>query len=234
MKYSPDQYVYLEWGWGEINATLIFTWLIMALLVGGSWLISRRLSSTTDISSWQNFLEVIVKGINDHIEEVTHRDPRPFLPLIGTFFLFILVSNILSILPFFQPPTGSLSTTAAYALVVFVAVPVYGLRSQSLASYLKQYIRPTPFMLPFNILGDVTRTFALAVRLYGNVMSSTVIILVLMVIVPLVIPVIMQLLGLLTGVIQAYIFALLAAVYIATAMKKTEDETNNSIQGGSS
>ncbi|MFP3983269.1 MAG: F0F1 ATP synthase subunit A [Desulfurivibrionaceae bacterium] len=232
MKYTPDQYIYLDWGWGEINATLVFTWLIMALLAGGSWFISRRLSSTTGISGWQNLLEVIVKGINDHIEEVTHRDPGPFLPLIGTLFLFILVSNILSVIPFFQPPTGSLSTTAAYAVVVFLAVPVFGLSTQSLSSYLKQYIQPTSFMLPFNLLGDITRTFALAVRLYGNVMSSTVIILVLVVIIPLVIPVIMQLLGLLTGIIQAYIFALLAAVYIASAMKKTEEQNNQSFKGG--
>ncbi len=222
MKYSPDQYIILRWGWGQINATLLFTWLIMLLMVGGSWWITRRLSSSTTISGWQNLLEVLIQGMVDHIEEITHRSAHHFLPLVGTLFLFILVSNILSIVPFFQPPTGSLSTTSAFALLVFVAVPAYGLTTRSLRSYLGEYIRPTILMLPFNILGEITRTFALAVRLYGNVMSGTVIGMVLLIITPLLVPVVMQALSLLTGVIQAYIFALLALVYIASAMEIEE------------
>lgn len=222
MKYSPDQYILLDWGWGQINATLLFTWFIMLLMVGGSWWITRRLTSSTTISGWQNLLEVLVQAMVDHIEEITHRPAQQFLPLVGTLFLFILVSNILGIVPFFQPPTGSLSTTSAFALLVFVAVPAYGLTTRSLGNYLGEYIRPTILMLPFNILGEITRTFALAVRLYGNVMSGTVIGMVLLIITPLFVPVLMQALSLLTGVIQAYIFALLALVYIASAMETEE------------
>ena len=223
MKYSPDQYILLDWGWGRINATLVFTWIIMALMAGGSWWISRRLTSSTTISGWQNLLEVLVKGMVDHIEEITHRRAHYFLPFVGTMFLFILTSNVLGMIPFFQPPTGSLSTTSAFALLVFVAVPAYGLTTRTLGNYLTEYISPNILMLPFNILGEISRTFALAVRLYGNIMSSTVIGMVLLLITPLFVPIIMQALGLLTGVIQAYIFALLALVYIASAMENNEE-----------
>ncbi len=220
MKYSPDQYILLDWGWGQINATLVFTWVIMLLMVGGSWWITRRLTSSTTISSWQNLLEVLVQSMVDHIEDIVHRPAERFLPVVGTLFLFIFISNVLAIVPFFQPPTGSLSTTCAFALLVFVAVPAYGLTTRSLGNYLGEYLKPTIMMLPFNVLGEITRTFALAVRLYGNVMSGTVIGIVLLLITPLFVPVIMQALSLLTGVIQAYIFALLTLVYIASAMEE--------------
>ena len=219
MKYSPDHYILLDWGWGQINATLLFTWFVMLFMVLGSWWVTRRLSSSTKISAWQNLLEVLVQGMVDHIQEISHRPAHQLLPLVGTLFLFILVSNVLGIVPFFQPPTGSLSTTCAFALLVFVAVPAYGLTTRTLGNYLGEYIRPTILMLPFNILAEISRTFALAVRLYGNVMSGTVIGMVLLIITPIFVPVIMQALGLLTGVIRAYIFALLALVYIASAME---------------
>ncbi len=223
MKYSPDQFVFFDWGWGRINATLLFTWLLMLLLAAGSRLVTRNLSSGEKISKGQNLLEVLVSGMADHIEDITHRKPYEFLPFVGTLFIFIFVSNVLSVVPFFMPPTGSLSTTTAFALCVFVAVPVFGLSTRSLGSYLGEYIKPTFFMLPFNILGELTRTFALAVRLYGNIMSGTVIGFVLLIVTPLFFPVIMQALALLTGAIQAYIFALLAMVYIASALKRKGD-----------
>lgn len=222
MRFSPDQYVLFDWGWGRLNATILLTWFEMGVLVLFSWLISRRLSSGLGMSRWQNCIEVLVGGIVHHIEAVTNREARPFLPFIGTLFLFILFSNVLSVVPFYLPPTGALSTTAALALCVFVAVPVFGLSSHGARGYFRQYVQPSVFMLPFNILGEISRTFALAVRLYGNLMSGTVIGNVLLLIMPLFFPVIMQGLGLLTGVIQAYIFALLALMYIASAMKQQE------------
>jgi F-type H+-transporting ATPase subunit a len=224
MKISPDQYLIAEWGWGRLNATILFTWVIMILLAGGSWCICRKLSDGAKMTRWQNLLEVIVSSMAEHIEDITHRNPHPFLPFVGTLFLFILLSNVLSVVPYFMPPTGSLSTTTAFALLVFAAVPSFGLSTRSLGNYLSEYIKPTPFMLPFNILGEITRTFALAVRLYGNVMSGTVIGIVLLIVMPIFFPVIMQALGLLTGVIQAYIFALLAMVYIASALQKKDDQ----------
>jgi len=228
MKISPDQYLIFDWGWGRLNATIVFSWLIMSVLVGGAWLICRKLTDGAKMTPWQNLLEVIVGGIAGHIEDITHRSPYPFLPFVGTLFLFILFSNVLAVVPYFMPPTGSISTTTAFALLVFVAVPSFGLSTRSLRNYLKDYMKPTPLMLPFNILGELTRTFALAVRLYGNIMSSTVIGLVLLIVMPLFFPVIMQALGLLTGVIQAYIFALLAMVYIASALQKDDDPKSTS------
>jgi F-type H+-transporting ATPase subunit a len=167
-------------------------------------------------------LEVIVTGANDQIREISQQEPRPYLAFIGSLFLFIVVSNVLSVVPGFQAPTGSLSTTAALAIVVFLAVPFFGIQKLGLVRYLKQYIQPTPIMLPFNIIGEISRTLALAVRLFGNVMSGTLIAGILLAIVPLLFPIVFQALGLLTGVIQAYIFAILAMVYIASATRTIE------------
>ncbi|MBI5559315.1 MAG: F0F1 ATP synthase subunit A [Deltaproteobacteria bacterium] len=219
MNFSPDQLIIVDWGWGRLNATILFTWFEMLLLVLGSRLITRKLSSGPSMSRWQNLLEILVGTIANQIELLTRQKPDSFLPFIGTLFLFILLSNLLSVIPFYKPPTASLSTTSALALCVFVAVPYYGLATRSVTSYLRQYIEPSFFMLPFNIIGDLSRILALAVRLYGNVMSGTIIGFVLLLIVPLFLPVAMQALGLLTGSIQAYIFALLAMVYIASVLK---------------
>ena len=226
MKFSPDQFIIIDWGWGSLNATIVFTWLEMVLLVAGSRLITRNLSSDVTISRWQNILEILVAGIAKQIEEITRQKPEPFLPFVGTLFIFILVSNLLSVVPYYHPPTASLSTTSALALCVFIAVPVFGLSSRSLGSYLRQYMEPTFFMLPFNILGDLSRTLALAVRLYGNVLSGSIVGFVLLLIVPLFLPVVMSALGLLTGTIQAYIFALLAMIYISSVLKNEELESS--------
>ncbi len=225
MKFSPDQFILIDWGWGRINATILATWFEMILLVVLCRLVTRKLSSSATISGWQNLLEVLVGGIADHIRDITRQEPEPFLPFVGTLFIFILLSNLLSVVPFYQPPTASLSTTSALAICVFVAVPVFGLSTRTLGSYLHEYLKPSAFMLPFNILGEITRTFALAVRLYGNLMSGTVISFVLLLIMPLIFPVVMNALGLLTSAIQAYIFALLAMVYIASALKHEENKT---------
>ena len=122
-------------------------------------------------------------------------------------------------IPGYEPPTGSLSTTAALALCVFVAVPLFGIQDQGLSGYMKSYLQPTLLMLPFNIISELSRTLALAVRLFGNMMSGVMIIGILLTITPFVFPVVMTVLGLLTGMVQAYIFSILAAVYIAAAVR---------------
>lgn len=219
MNISPDGIVLWQSGWVKLNATIAFTWLVMALLVLVSWWISRQLTASTRITRGQNVLEVIVSGISGQIEEVAERDPSPYLPFVGTLFLFVATSNVLAIVPGYQPPTGSLSTTTALALCVFFAVPFFGIRSQGIRGYFKQYLEPTPFLLPFNIIGELSRTLALAVRLFGNVMSGTTIVAILLAVAPLLFPIVMQALGLLTGLIQAYIFAVLAVVYIGAATR---------------
>jgi F-type H+-transporting ATPase subunit a len=182
-------------------------------------LLTRRLSSGATVSRRQTIIEAIVTTIHGQIKEVTPHQPKGLLPFLGTLFLFIAVSNTLSVVPGFHAPTGSLSTTTAFALLVFVAVPAYGISRMGLRTYLSHYLKPSFFMLPFNIMGDLSRTLALAVRLFGNVMSSHMIGAILLLIAPLFFPVLMQLLGLLTGFVQAYIFAILAAVYIGAAME---------------
>lgn len=200
-----------------INLTLVFTWLVMAVLVIGSWLVTRRLTSDTRMSHGQNLLEVLIEGLRKQIRDISQQEPGAYLPFVGTLFLFIAMSNLLAIVPGFRPPTASLSTTAALAACVFVAVPLYGISRTGPRAYLQQYIRPSVLMLPFNLIGELSRTLALAVRLYGNMMSGSVIGAILLGFVPLFVPIVMQLLGLLTGIIQAYIFAVLAMVYIASA-----------------
>ncbi len=230
---SPDQVVYWQWGPVAISATLVFTWGVMLLLVLGSWLVTRKLShEDTRIPRWQNLLEILVGGIREQIRQAGQSKPGPFVPFIGTLFLFIAVSNVLMIFPGFMAPTGSLSTTAALAGCVFFAVPIYGISQRGAGTYLRQYIEPTPFMLPFNIIGELSRTLALAVRLFGNIMSGTKIAAILLAVIPFLFPAVMNVLGLLTGLIQAYIFAILAMVYIASANRsqrqpKPEGEITN-------
>ena len=219
MSISPDEIILFEWGWFKVNATILFTWLVMFLLTFGSWLVTRKLTSEGTLSRWQNLLEVLVTGLKGQIREVSRQEPGPYLPFVGTLFIFIAISNILAIIPGYIPPTSSLSTTAALAICVFIAVPIFGIANQGVMDYLRQYLQPTFFMLPFNIIGELSRTLALAVRLYGNMMSGTIIVAILLTITPLIFPVVMQVLGLLTGLIQAYIFAILAMVYIASASK---------------
>ncbi|MGB6300219.1 MAG: F0F1 ATP synthase subunit A [Rivularia sp. (in: cyanobacteria)] len=217
MEISPDNIIYWQSGAITLNATIVFTWFVMAFLVIVSWLVTRNLSPQTKISRWQSLLEIIVEGIANQIHEVSQQEARRYIGFIGTLFLFIAVSNTLTIVPGYQPPTGSLSTTTALALCVFVAVPLFGIMKRGFFGYLRNYIQPTIFMLPFNIIGEFSRTLALAVRLFGNIMSGTMLVAILLSLVPLFFPIVMQLLGLVFGLIQAYVFAMLAMVYIASA-----------------
>ncbi|HIK30471.1 MAG TPA: F0F1 ATP synthase subunit A [Oscillatoriales cyanobacterium M4454_W2019_049] len=234
MNLTPDQIIVWQWGAFDLNATLVFTWLVMAFLAIFSGWVTHKLSPSTQISRGQNLLEVLVLGIRNQIREVSEQEPDPYLPFVGTLFIFIAVSNILSVIPGYQPPTGSLSTTAALAICVFFAVPLYGIGKQGLRGYLKQYLEPNPIMLPFNIFGEFSRILALAVRLFGNVMSGTTIAGILLSVVPLFFPAVMQVMGLLTGLIQAYIFAILAMVYIAaaTAVEQDKNEATGELKNG--
>lgn len=235
MTITPDAIVYWQLGPFPINATLVFTWVVMAFLALGSWLVTRNLFGGTSVSRGQLLLEIVLDGIRGQIRDVADADADRYLPFIGTLFLFIVMSNVLVVVPGFRPPTGSLSTTTALALCVFVAVPAFGIASQGLRAYLKTYLQPTPFMLPFNLISELTRTISLSIRLFGNMMSGTMIAAVALAIAPLFFPVIMNVLGLLIGVIQAYIFSILALVYIASATRAHEEQfggANNENKGG--
>jgi F-type H+-transporting ATPase subunit a len=211
--------IFWQYGFLKLNGTIMFTWGLMLVLAIGSRLITRQLSIGLERSRWQNLLEIVVTGIENQIEDVGLSEPRKYLGFLGTLFLFIATASLCTVIPGYQPPTGSLSTTAALALCVFVAVPFFGIEDQGLGNYLKSYARPTFIMLPFNIISELSRTLALAVRLFGNMMSGAMIIAILLTITPFVFPIIMTLLGQLTGMVQAYIFSILAAVYIAAATR---------------
>ena len=217
MHLSPDEIVYWQYGVVKISATLVYTWVVMLVLVVSAFLITRNLNKKLHRSRWQNTLEIIVITLTQQIKETGLAHPRPYLPFLGTLFLFIAMANLLTIVPNFEPPTGSLSTTVALATAVFVSVPFYGIKNKGLKNYLLSYTQPTLFMLPFNIIGELSRTLALAVRLFGNMMSGTMILAILLVISPFIFPIVMSMLGLLTGMVQAYIFFVLASVYIAAA-----------------
>ena len=227
MQLSPDEIVLWQAGWLKLNATILFTWAVMLVLVLGSWLVTSRLSIGGSRSRWQNLLEIVVIQIEKQLEDVGLDRPRQHVGFLGTLFLFIAVSALCTMIPGYQAPTGSLSTTTALALSVFVAVPFYGIAEQGLGSYLRSYARPTPIMLPFNVISEFSRTLALAVRLFGNMMSGAMVIGILLTITPFLFPIVMTALGLLTGMVQAYIFFILAAVYIAAATRVHRIETDH-------
>ena len=219
MRLSPDQWIFWQYGFLKLNGTIVFTWGLMLVLAIGSRLITLKLSTGLERSRWQNLLEIVVTGIEKQIHEVGLSQPQKYLGFLGTLFLFVATAGLCTVIPGFQPPTASLSTTAALALSVFVAVPFFGIEEQGLGEYLKSYMKPTFIMLPFNIISELSRTLALAVRLFGNMMSGAMIVAILLTITPLIFPIFMTMLGLLTGMVQAYIFSILAAVYIAAATR---------------
>ena len=230
MRLSSDEMILWQHGFLKLNGTIMFTWSLMFVLAVGSLLITRKLSTGMTRSRWQNLLEIVVTGIEQQIAEVGLRHPRTYIGFQGTLFLFVAISTLCTVLPGFEPPTGSLSTTAALALCVLVAVPFYGIEEQGLAGYLKSYIEPTVVMLPFNIISEVSRTLALAVRLFGNMMSGTMILAILLTVTPFVFPIAMSVLGLLTGMVQAYIFSILAAVYIASATRARKPKSEQPLK----
>ncbi len=217
MHLSPDELILWQHGFFKLNCTIVTTWGLMLVLTCGAKMITRNLASDVHVSNWQSLLEIIVMAIKKQIEEVGTERPEKYLGFLGTLFLFIAASNLCTIFPGYEPPTGSLSTTAGLAICVFVAVPLFGIADRGLRGYLKTYLKPTLFMLPFNIIGEISRTLALAIRLFGNMMSGTMILAILLTITPFIFPIVMSVLGLLTGMVQAYIFSILATVYIAAA-----------------
>jgi len=217
MNLSPDQSImFVAWGI-PVNATIFYTWVVMAVLTVVSMLVTRKLRPDVPPNRWRTTLEVIVQGIQSQIEEIAQGPSRYLLYYAGTLFLFVAMSNLLLVVPGFTPPTASLSTTTALALSVLIAVPLFGITSRGIGGYLKTYLEPSVVMLPFNIISEFSRGISLAIRLYGNIMSGAVIAAILLGVAPFFFPVIMDVLGLLTGMIQAYIFAILATVYISGA-----------------
>lgn|SRR5690606_24458625 len=218
MQLTPDDTIVAVLLGFELNATLVNTWIVMAVLVLTSWLVTRNLRPDAPPSRWRGALELIVKTIESQVMEVTEQKAKHVLYFAGTLFLFIAGANILALVPGFASPTGSLSTTVALTISVLLAVPLFGMVRFGIGHYFRGLVQPSWFMLPFNLIGEFSKAVSLSIRLYGNVMSGAVIAAILLTIAPFFFPVAMQMFGLLTGVIQAYIFAILALVYISAAL----------------
>lgn len=231
MHISPDEIIFWQYGIFKLNATIAFTWGVMMVLIISAKLVTRNLSTALYHSRWQNALEVIVITLEQQISQAGLTPAKQYIVFLGSIFLFVATANLLTIFPGYEAPTSSLSTTIALALCVFVAVPYFGIKKKGLRAYLASYTQPTMLMLPFNIIGELSRTLALAVRLFGNMMSGTMILAILLVISPLFFPILMTTLGLLTGMVQAYIFFVLASVYIAAATTVDGENSppNNSV-----
>ena len=199
-----------------ISTPVVVTWAIMAALVLGSIVATRRLALRP--SRFQTVMELMVSAVTFQIQDTLRTDPAPYRSLIGTIFFYILIANWSSLIPGVEPPTAHLETDAALAAVVFVAGIYYGIRVRGLAGYLGTFTEPTIFMLPLNIAEVFTRTFSMSVRLFGNVMSGVFIIGVVLSLAGLFVPIPLMALDLLTGAIQAYIFSVLAVVFIGSAL----------------
>lgn len=222
MEFTPDAVIYWQWEFVSINATLVFTWLTMIVMTSAAWAISRSLRIGSEIGQGQALLELVVIQIRDQIDQAVPEKPEIYVPFIGTLFLFIAVSTVLGAIPGVHVVAASLSTAAALAACVFAAVPIFGVARIGVWTYLSHYVRPSPFMLPFHVIGELSRTLALAVRLFGNLMSGRVLAAILLSVAPFVFPAVLGAFGLLIGVIQAYVFAMLALVYIASGARSFE------------
>ena len=217
---APDILFHL--GPVPIDRAVATTWVIMAALslVCGLGLRHARVHA----GSLQTVLEIVIETLAKQINDIVRRDPWPYLPLLGTLFIFLVVANLSAVIPGAKPPTGHIETPAALAAIVFLSVHVFGVRSRGLGDYLRHYTRPSLLLLPLNVLSEITRTFSLMVRLFGNIMSHELIIAIVVFLAGLLLPIPFMLLGILIGIIQAYIFTVLAAVFVAAAVGSAEAE----------
>lgn len=205
-----------------VAEAVVTTWVIMAVLVLGSWLVLRKAS--VEAGSVQTALEVVIETIQSQIADIMGAGSTRYVPLIGTLFIYLVCANLSSVLPGVQAPTAHIETPAALAAIVFLSVHYFGLRVQGWRAYLAHYTRPNPILLPLNVLSELTRTFSLMIRLFGNMMSHEFILAIVAFLAGLLVPIPFLLLGILIGLIQAYIFTVLAAVYIGAAAGSTPIE----------
>ena len=209
-----------------ITEPVVVTWAIMLALGAGGWLLTRRLSLRP--GTRQTVLEAIVGVIEQQVRSTMRADPAPFIPLVGTLFLYILTANWSSLIPGVDPPTAHLETDAALGLIVFCAIFWFGIRGRGPGGCLKTFAEPTVVMIPLNIVETFTRTFSLIVRLFGNVMSGVFVIAIVLSLAGLLVPIPLMALDLLTGAVQAYIFTVLAMVFIGSALTEGQpDESRN-------
>jgi F-type H+-transporting ATPase subunit a len=209
--------VLLQLGPVQVTSTVAYSLVVSALLITFALLVRAGLG--TRLSRGQVASEFLIEHLEGIMGDMAGSDPRPYTPLVLTLALFIGTANLLGLVPGMRSPTADFSTTTALAVIVFLAVPFYGIRARGLSGYLKHYLEPSPLLLPLEIVTEISRTLALAVRLFGNIMSEELVIAVLLGIAGLLVPVPIMMLAVLTGVVQAYIFAVLTVVYLSAAVR---------------
>lgn len=225
MQHSPlASTILFHLGPVAITRPVVTTWFIMLALACICGLATRRLKLHPEGrgATVQVVVELLVAGIAQQIEDIIGNKARPFLPLVGTLFIFLVTANLSGLLPEVEAPTSKLETPAAMALVVFASVHYFGVRARGLLGYLASFAEPKLIMLPFNIIAQVTRTFSLMVRLFGNVMSGEFMIALVLGLAGLFVPIPLMLLEIVIGTIQAYIFTVLATVFIGAAVGRVE------------
>ena len=218
-----DEIKLLDFGDFYVNVTIFNSWLVIALITLVCWLSTRNLTAETKLSKWQTVLETAVLWLKNETQETSGSSNRQYLGMAIGLFCFILVCNLLTFIPWFRPPTASLSTTMALAAIVFMPIPYFAVKNAGIKPYFRKFIEPIPLLLPMNIFSEIFSVLAMGLRLFGNMLSGVMFASILSAFIPLIAPLAMQTLGLLTGSIQAYIFALLAIVYSSSVKK---EETN--------
>jgi F-type H+-transporting ATPase subunit a len=215
-----DGAVWLQLGPLALREPLLLAVAVSALLVGLALWLGRRLAREAQPNRLQGWLEAAYRLMREAVAEVVAPgDVDRVLPFVGTLWLFLLIANLIGLVPGLSSPTRDLSITAALALVVMVSVHVYGIRAAGLRRYLAHYLQPSPILLPFHLISELTRTLALAIRLFGNMMSLEMAALLVLLVAGLLVPIPLLVLHVVEALVQAYIFGMLALIYIASALE---------------
>ena len=212
--------VVLQIGPVAITTTVVTTWLLMLLIGLFAWISTRHL--TTAPSTLQTLLEGVVISIEQAVTAVAPRQAQQLIPFIGTIWIFLVIANLSGIIPGVHAPTRDLSATAGLAVLVFLSVHWFGIRAQGLKRYLRHYLTPSPVLLPFHLISEVTRTIALAVRLFGNIMSLEMTALLILLVAGFLAPVPILMLHIIEALVQAYIFGMLALIYVAGGLQSQQ------------
>jgi len=209
-----------ELGPVQLTNTVFTTWVVMAIIGCFSWMATRRLQMHP--GRLQTLIEAMVSIIEESIRDIAPQHVQQIMPFIGTLWVFIVVANLIGLIPGMHSPTRDLSATAAIAFLVFLSVHWYGIRIQGLKNYLLHYLKPSPLLLPFNLISEVTRTIALAVRLFGNMMSLEMVALLILMVAGFLVPVPILMLHIVEALVQAYIFGMLALIYVAGGLQSQQ------------
>lgn len=210
----------------HITATVVMSWVVMAVLALAAWLLTRRLGM--EPSPTQAALEGIVSAMDEAVRAVAPHQADRILPFIATLWIYLVAANLVGLIPEGFSPNRDISATAALALLVFLSVHWFGIRSLGFQRYLRHYLSPSPILLPFHIIGEITRTIALAIRLFGNIMSLEIAAALILLVAGFLAPVPILMLHIVEALVQAYIFGVLALIYLAGAMQSQEQESQPS------